>query len=274
MEETMTVKLIAIDIDGTLLNTDRKVTKEVKTAIRDAKQAGIQVVLCTGRPFPGVVPLLKELELNDSNDYVISYNGALVQNSQTKEKIIDYTMTHDDYVFLEKAAAEAGSHFHAIHNKGIFTPNKDISKYSVHEAFIIGLPLFYRAPEEMAASNSYNKMMMIDEESVLDAAIARLPKQVNQDYTLLRSEPFYLEVLNKKASKGKAVKALAEHLNIERKHIMAIGDSGNDIDLVDFAGIGVAMENATDEVKAVADIITASNNDHGVAQAINAYALT
>lgn len=97
----MTVKLIAIDIDGTLLNTDRKVTKEVKTAIRDAKQAGIQVVLCTGRPFPGVVPLLKELELNDSNDYVISYNGALVQNSQTKEKIIDYTMTHDDYVFLE-----------------------------------------------------------------------------------------------------------------------------------------------------------------------------
>ncbi|GEK92103.1 sugar-phosphatase [Alkalibacterium kapii] len=269
----MTIKLIAIDIDGTLLNTDRKVTKEVKEAIHAAKQADIRVVLCTGRPFPGVVSLIEELELNETDDYVISYNGALVQNTHTEEKIIDYTLTHDDYLFLEKTAREAGSHFHAIHNEGVFTPNKDISKYTVREAFIIGLPLFYRTPGEMDPSSSYNKMMMIDEPPVLEAAIARLPESLWENYTLLRSEPYYFEILNKKASKGKAVKALAEHLNIDRKQVMAIGDSGNDIDLVDFAGIGVAMENATDEVKAVADVITASNNNHGVAHAINTYAL-
>jgi len=269
----MTVKLIAIDLDGTLLNSDRKVTQEVNEAIHAAKEAGIRVVLCTGRPFPGVVPLIEELGLDQTDDYVITYNGALVQNTHTQESIIDYTVTHEDYLVLEKAAREAGSHFHAIHNDGIFTPNRDISKYSVHEAFIIGLPLFYRAPEEMDPAVNYNKVMMIDEAEVLEAAVSRLPQEIWDNYTLLRSEPFYLEILNKEASKGKAVKALAEHLGIDQDQVMAIGDSGNDIDLVDFAGLGVAMENATDEVKAVADVVTASNNEHGVALAIHTYAL-
>ena len=269
----MTVKLIAIDIDGTLLNTDRKVTTEVNEAIHAAKEAGIRVVLCTGRPFPGVVPLIEELGLDKTDDYVITYNGALVQNTHTKESIIDYMMTHDDYLTLEKAAEEAGSHFHAIHNEGIFTPNRDISKYSVQEAFIIDIPLFYRTREEMDPEVKYNKMMMIDEADVLEAAVSRLPQEIWDNYTILRSEPFYLEILNKNASKGKAVKALAEHLGIDQKDVMAIGDSGNDVDLVDFAGIGVAMDNATDEVKAVADVVTTSNNEHGVAQAIYKYAL-
>lgn len=269
----MTVKLIAIDLDGTLLNKDRKVTTEVNEAIRAAKEAGIYVVLCTGRPFPGVVPLIEELGLEESDDYVITYNGALVQNTHTRESIIDYTMTHQDYLVLEKAAAEAGSHFHAIHNDGIFTPNRDISKYSVHESFIIGIPLFYRTPEEMDPTVKYNKMMMIDEPSVLEAAIARLPQSVWDTYTILRSEPFYLEILNKEASKGKAVAALAARLGIDRKEVMAIGDSGNDIDMVDFAGIGIAMDNATDQVKDVADFITTSNNENGVARAINTHAL-
>ncbi|WP_423190107.1 sugar-phosphatase [Alkalibacterium sp. f15] len=269
----MTVKLIAIDLDGTLLNKERKVTKEVNAAVRAAKEAGIYVVLCTGRPFPGVIPLIEELGLEESDDYVITYNGALVQNTHTRESIIDYTMTHQDYLVLEKAAAEAGSHFHAIHNEGIFTPNRDISKYSVHESFIINIPLFYRTPEEMDPTVNYNKMMMIDEAPILEAAIARLPENVWENYTILRSEPFYLEILNKEASKGKAVAALATRLGIAREEVMAIGDSGNDIDLVDFAGIGIAMENATKEVKAVANFETTSNNENGVAQAINTHAL-
>lgn len=269
----MTVKLIAIDLDGTLLNKDRKVTKEVNESVRAARKAGIHVVLCTGRPFPGVVPLIEELGLDKTDDYVITYNGALVQNTHTRESIIDYTMTHEDYLVMEKAAAEAGSHFHAIHNEGIFTPNRDISKYSVQEAFIIDIPLFYRMPEEMDPAVKYNKMMMIDHASVLEAAISRLPEHIWDNYTILRSEPFYLEILNKKASKGKAVEALAAHLGVSREEVMAIGDGGNDLDLVDFAGIGVAMENATDEVKAVADFVTTSNNHNGVAEAIKAHAL-
>ncbi len=269
----MTIKLIAIDIDGTLLNDDKKWTEKGKEAIHAAKKAGIQVVLCTGRPFPGVTDYLKELEFTHEDDYVITYNGALVQKVASEEILAEYTMTHEDYLVLQEAASTAGTHFHAIINEGIFTPNKDISMYSVRESFLINIPLFYREPKEMDPSTHYNKMMMIDHPSVLEEAISRLPKHLWDDYTVLRSEPFFLEFVNKQASKGMAVKALAERLGYSSSEVMAIGDGGNDVDMVDYAGIGIAMENATDDVKAVSDIVTKSNNEDGVAHAIFTYAL-
>lgn len=267
------VDLIAIDMDGTLLNPDKKLTPEVNAAVQEAKQAGIRIVLCTGRPFPGVTDTLHQLSLENEGDFAITYNGALVQKTDTGEVAVNHTMNHEDYVTLQTAAKEAGVHFHAIHNEGVFTPNADISEYSVMEAYINQMPLFYRKPEEMDPHTSYNKMMMIDKVEVLDAGIAKMPQELWDRYTILRSEPFFLEFLNKQASKGTALKDLANVLGIPRERVMAIGDSGNDIDLIDYAGIGVAMENAIDEVKDVADVFTASNAEDGVAKAIRKYAL-
>lgn len=269
----MTIKLVAIDLDGTLLNEEHKISPEVKQAIQAARQAGVKIVICTGRPFPGATAFLKELDLSADDDYVITYNGGLVQEVKSGKVVVRHMMDHDDYLTLQAAAQEAGSHFHAIHNEGIFTPNSDISEYSVREAYLIGLPLFYRKPEDMDPSVIYNKMMMIDKEPVLEAAISRLPKFLWDKYTILRSEPFFLEVLNKQASKGTAVKDLAELLNIPRESVMALGDGGNDVDMIEWAGIGVAMDNARDEVKAVADHITASNRENGVAQALETFVL-
>lgn len=269
----MTVELIAIDLDGTLLNPDHKISPAVKKALHEAKEKGIKIVICTGRPFPGATAFLEELGLEDDDDYVITYNGGLVQEVKTGEIVVQHMMDHSDYEVLQEAAEKAGSHFHAIHNEGIFTPNRDISAYSIREAYLIGLPLFYRRPDEMDINTQYNKMMMIDEEPVLEAAIARLPKELWDRYTILRSEPFFLELLNKKASKGTAVKELSELLSIPRESVMTLGDGGNDIDMIEWAGIGVAMDNATEKVKAVADYITASNAEDGVAKAIEKFAL-
>ncbi|WP_080145733.1 sugar-phosphatase [Marinilactibacillus piezotolerans] len=265
--------LIAIDMDGTLLNPDRKVTDEVKKAIHEAKQAGIKIVLCTGRPYPGVISYLDELDLKNTGDYVITYNGALVQKSDTEEVISQHTMDHEDYLILEKAAREAGVHFHAIRNDGIYTPNKDIGKYSVVESFINEVPLFYSPVEEMDPKTPYNKMMMIDEEPILEAAIAQLPNELWEKYTILRSEPYFLEFLNKKANKGIALEDLANSLDIPRERVMSIGDSGNDVHMIEYAGTGVAMGNAKDAVKDVADAFTTSNAENGVAKAIRDFAL-
>jgi hypothetical protein len=267
------VDLIAIDMDGTLLNPDHKVTPAVKEAIQEAKDAGIKIVLCTGRPFPGVTDYLEELDLKQEGDYAITYNGALVQRTDTKEVVANHTMNHHDYLKLQAAAKDAGVHFHAIHNQGIFTPNTDISEYSVVESYINGVPLFYRTPEEMDEHTSYNKMMMIDKEEILDAGIAKLSKSLWDEYTILRSEAFFLEFLNKDASKGTALKDLATILGFPKERVMAIGDSGNDIDLIEYAGIGVAMGNAVDAVKDVADAFTTSNTEDGVAEAIRRFAL-
>ncbi|MFJ1627013.1 sugar-phosphatase [Marinilactibacillus psychrotolerans] len=269
----MKIELIAIDMDGTLLNPERKVTDEVKAAIHEAKMAGIKIVLCTGRPYPGVLSYLEELDLKNSGDYVITYNGALVQKTDTEEIISHHTMDHKDYLTLESSARETGVHFHAIRNDGIYTPNKDIGKYSVLESFINEVPLFYSAPEDMEKEKGYNKMMMIDDEQLLEAAIAKLPKELWEQYTILRSEPFFLEFLNKKANKGIALEDLANSLDIPRERVMAIGDGGNDVHMIEYAGTGVAMENARDGLKEVADVFTTSNAENGVAKAIRDYAL-
>jgi Cof subfamily protein (haloacid dehalogenase superfamily) len=117
-----------------------------------------------------------------------------------------------------------------------------------------------------------SKMMMIDEPDILDAAIAKLPKSFYAEYTILKSEPFYLEVLNKSASKGQALKDLARILDIPKENIMAIGDNENDIDMIQYAGMGVAMGNAVASVKEVSDYITDTNEYDGVATAIEAIA--
>lgn len=270
----MTIELIAIDLDGTLLDPSHQITEEVKQAIQSAKAAGVKIVICTGRPLPGAIGFLDELEISGSDDYIITYNGGLVQNVETGEVVIRHMMDHQDYLKLNDAASQAGSHFHAINNDGIFTPNKDISEYSVREAYLIGLPLFYRSKEEMDPTAIYNKTMMIDKPDVLEAAVSRLPKSLYDDYTILRSEPFFLEILNKKASKANAVQELSELLSIKQENVMTLGDGGNDLDMIEWAGYGIAMANATDAVKAAAFDVTSSNAENGVARAIEKYVLS
>lgn len=269
----MSIKLVAIDIDGTLITDHHTIHPQVKEAIHQARMQGIHIVLCTGRPLPGVTTKLAELEINRENEYVITYNGSLVQNVHTGEIIANYGLSLEDYNLLELTARQLGVHFHVINHEKIFTPNRNISKYTVNEAFIVDMPLEYRTPEEMTADMNIIKMMMIDHPEILDEAIKKMPNEILEKYNTVKSSPFYYEMLNKNASKGNALKKLAEHLGFTADETMAIGDNENDISMLEFAGIGVAVANAVEKTKAVADVIVSSNNDGGVAEAINQYVL-
>lgn len=268
----MTIELIAIDLDGTLLTPERKISSKVKETIKLAKTKGIKVVICTGRPLPGVNSILEALNLEEEGDYVITYNGALVQQSHDGKAIAHHTLSFEDFLKIEDMSRQVGSHCHTIDEKYIYTANKDISPYSVRESFLVNMPIRFRTVEEMDPTIEISKMMMIDEPDVLDAAIAKFPKDFYDDYTVLKSEPFYLEVLNKSASKGQALKDLAQILSIPRENIMAIGDNENDIDMIEYAGVGVGMGNAIASVKEVSDYITDTNELDGVATAIEAIA--
>ena len=107
------IKLVAIDLDGTLLDPNRQITAEVKTAVKKAKAAGVKIVITTGRPLPGVVDILKSLELTDQSDYVITYNGGLVQRA-TGEEFIKETLSSEDWLDLDAAARKIGLPIHAI----------------------------------------------------------------------------------------------------------------------------------------------------------------
>ena len=115
--------------------------------------------------------------------------------------------------------------------------------------------------------------MMIDEPEILQKAIDNLPEDLYEKYTVVRSAPYFLEFLNKEANKGTGVGMLADHLGIKKEEVICVGDAGNDLHMIEYAGLGVAMENATDDVKEKAGYITKSNNEDGVAHVIEKFML-
>ena len=269
----MSIKLIAIDIDGTLINNRHQITDEVKQALQKARAQGVKVVLCTGRPLPGVLNYLNELELFSGEDYVISYNGSLVQNTTTKEIISQYGLTLADYNDLEYLSRKIGVHLHATTEDSMYTANRDISPHTVRESYLVNMPIKYRTPEEMHSDLNIIKIMMIDDEEILDAGIKQIPKEYFERYSIVKSSPYFLEILNKNVNKGLALENLANFLNLSADEVMAIGDNENDLPMILYAGIGVAMGNATENVKKHADVITSSNEENGVAQAVQQYVL-
>ena len=115
---------------------------------------------------------------------------------------------------------------------------------------------------------------MIDEPEVLQKAVDNLPKEVYEKYTVVRSTPYFLEFLNKEVNKGTGVKLLADHLRVKQEEVMTFGDAENDLDMIVYAGMGVAMANGFEEVKEAANYITDSNEEDGVAKAIEKFVLS
>lgn len=269
----MSIKLIAIDIDGTLLNSKNEITPRVFETIQKAEEKGIKVVLCTGRPLLGVAEQLHELKLDQSENFVITYNGSLVQEVTSKKIIASYTLSYENFVEIESTARLLGSHLHTLDLQNIYTANMHISPYTVHEATLTKMPLHYRPVDQMTPDMTIVKMMMIDPEEKLDQTIEKVPDWFKEKYTTVKSAPFYFEVLNKQASKGNAVRLLADYLGINQEEVMAIGDQENDATMIEYAGMGVAMGNATPAIKALANVETLSNDEDGVAHIIEKFAL-
>jgi len=236
----MAIKLIAIDMDGTLLLPDHTISPAVKNAIAAARERGVNVVLTTGRPYAGVHSYLKELHMDRPGDYCITYNGALVQKASDGSTVAQTPLSYDDYRYLEQLSREVGSHFHALDRNTLYTANRDISYYTVHESYVATIPLVFCEAEKMDPGIQLLKVMMIDEPAILDQAIARIPAEVKEKYTVLKSAPYFQE---------------------------------NDIAMLEYAGMGVAMDNAIPSVKEVANFVTKTNLEDGVAYAIEKFVL-
>lgn len=268
----MSIKLVAIDIDGTLVNSKKEITPEVFEAIQDAKKAGVKIVITTGRPITGVQKILEELNLTDQGDYVITFNGGLVQDVATKEDLVKETLSYDDYLDLELLSRKLGLPMHASTKEGMYTANRNIGKYTIYESMLVDSPVFYRTPEEMATKEIV-KVMMVDEADILDKQIPLIPAHFHEKYTIAKSAPFYLEITPKTVSKGQSVIRLAEKLGLTMGETMAIGDEENDRSMLEVVGNPVVMENGRDSLKEIAKYITKSNDESGVAHAIREWVL-
>ena len=265
-------KLIALDMDGTLLNPQGQITPRTHAAIAAARAQGVTVVLTSGRPLEGMTPYLAELGLTGQDDYVICYNGALVQQVADQRILRSQLLTGSDASAIAHLAFELGVNVHGFSvRQGLISPR--VSTYTEHESQLIKMPINLVDFATLPADEQIMKVMMIDEQPQLSRAIERLPAELYERYTVVRSAPYFLEFMNKRSNKGTGVAALAEHLGLDATQVIAVGDAGNDRHMIEYAGLGVAMGNATDEIKALAQHTTARNDEDGVARVIEQFIL-
>lgn len=266
------IKLVTIDLDGTLFDKDKKISIKNKETIKKARELGCKIVIATGRPIAGVLPVLEELEINTINDYVIVYNGAKVFNIGTKEIVFSSTISGEDVKQLYHESKRLNTYFHA------FKENEDLltdvhNPYTDVECKINKIEDQIVTFDNISDDERFLKAMMVCDGETLDDAMKNISEKFINNFTMVRSDKIFLEFLNKKSDKGYALEALANYLNIDIKDTMALGDAGNDLPMIKMAGLGVAMANSFDYVKKAADYITLSNEESGVAHAIEKFIL-
>jgi len=265
-------KLVALDMDGTLLNSEKQISERTKQTIANARAQGTQVVLVSGRPTEGMMDYVEQLGMTGEDDYVLSYNASVVLKAKSGEIIRSRILKGSDAKNLASLAHDLGVHVHAFTaRQGLITPKQNY--YTTHEATVNGLPVSEVDFATLDDDEAVMKVMMIDEPERLSAAINNMPAIATEQYTMVQSAPFFLEFLNPNSNKGAGVGMLAEHLGIDASEVIGMGDAGNDKHLIEYAGLGIAMGNATDDIKAIANHITASNDEDGVAIAIEKFVL-
>lgn len=268
------IKLIAIDLDGTLLNSKKEIPQANINAIQEATAKGIKIVLCTGRPKNGTKPYFDQLGLVD-DEFLILNNGCNTYSSlewnllhyyhltldQVRHleslsdsfKNVDLTLTtEDNYYVLGESVPEIV----AADGDLVFTKVKTVSINQLEKGSEIVYQAMYMGPS-----------------SDLDQFEEVVRAQLAEGFSIVRSQDYILEIMPKNVTKAYALKALADNLNCKADEVMAIGDAPNDIEMLTFAGTGVAMGNASESIKVLADHITSHCDQAGVAEAIYKFAL-
>lgn len=266
------IQLIAIDLDGTLLNNEHMISKRNMQALQKAHRQGIKIVICTGRPYFFMKHFLEELQLISEDDYIITYNGALVQKAGTGEILVEQTLSKQDLLKWQEILEPLSLSLNAIDFDGVYTPlTYPQGRKNTYLATRSHLPNWAVDFNEVEEEKGYNKFVIAQEPSFLDQQLEKLPSTLMEEYSVMKSQADLLEVMNKEADKGKALALLANKLGIHLSQTMAIGDQANDLPMIQKAGVGVAMGNADPLIKQAADEVTLSNEEDGVAVVIEKY---
>ncbi len=263
-------KMLVLDLDGTLLNSDKNVSPEDALAIKRAHEKGLKIVVATGRPPSGTVEARAALN-GCGDEFLITYNGALIQKGRTCQTIASHQVTVADYLAIADFAKSWELFCYAYALDACLTPEKhEITDW---EGQLNHIAVRLTDFSQLDPAEPLVKVMLTGKPAGLDQAKAAVPADFMQKYSICKSESFLLEFLHPLASKGQAVRELSGLLNLSREEIICMGDSGNDEDMIRFAGLGVAMGNAGSAIKAAADYVTRSNDAHGVAEVLERFVL-
>jgi Cof subfamily protein (haloacid dehalogenase superfamily) len=262
----MKYKLLAVDVDGTLLNNNREITEKTKRAIHQVIDRGVIFTISSGRPVQGVAMITEQLGVDIP---VITYNGAMVITGSSKKVIYSCTLREEDAVLIEKLGRERNTTMAIWADNQLFVnrPDERAAQYSQLSGTE---PKLYRDVRDLL-EKGINKMLWYDEIQRINTFEREMRGLLSPSVNFHTSQPIFLEFVDVKASKAIALGKLGEHYGIRREEMIAVGDGFNDLSMIEYAGLGVAMDNAPAEIKKAADFVTLSNENDGVAHVIEKF---
>ncbi|MFC6182348.1 Cof-type HAD-IIB family hydrolase [Lactiplantibacillus daowaiensis] len=262
------ITTIALDLDNTLLTSDKTISLRTETVLKQLHAAGKRIVLCTGRPIKAIQPFLKQLALTKPTDYSITFNGGLVQQNTTGDVLARNSVTKADIQPLYDYAKANHFPLDVIDLKQVYSL-VDLGK-SPYEQFMNGLIPFNDITfTALPADDQYGKVVSAYED--VAAIQANLPQAVNDKFHVVPSRRNLLEYLPAGTDKSAGLKALLGHFDEDFENLMAFGDEENDLGMLKAAKVGVAMANAIPTVKAATTDETLSNDEDGVAVFLENY---
>ncbi len=264
----MKYKMLVLDVDGTLLNDNKEISKRTLTTIRKVQQMGVRVMLASGRPTYGLLSIAKTLELGTYNGFILSYNGGQVINASNGEVLFERRINPELIPYLEKKANKNGFGIMTYNGDTIVT-NDPENPHIQAEAALNNMKINYQENFSIAIDYLPCKCMLVsDDEEALIGLEEHWKRRLNGVLDVFRSEPYFLEVVGCRVDKANTLGAVMEMQGIKPDEIVVFGDGVADVTMLQLAELGIAMGNAPDSVKRCADYVTLSNNEDGVAVAI------
>lgn len=267
----MTYQLLALDLDGTVIGPDLIVSNAVQQAITDAQARGVAVTIATGRMFGASLPFAKLFNIHTP---IICYQGAMVRHPQSGEVYHHVPMPNELAAEGTRMLLEQDIFVIAYIDERLCIakrrPELDLyQRFHPEGAEVVVAPDLVAMVRETPPT----KLLFVAEPPLVEREVSRLAQHFTEQLSVIRSHELFGELTALGVSKGTALAALAHDLGIPRENVMAIGDQENDLSMIEWAGLGLAMGNAIPEVKAAAAAVLPTVQEDGVAQAIQQYIL-
>lgn len=270
----MDYEMIVLDLDGTLTNRDKVITQRTKEALTEAMKQGKKVILASGRPVYGVMPLAKELRLSDYGGYILAFNGGVIMDCRTEEVVFSRMLpAESNYQIIQLALKNRVDLL--TYDRDVILTNNEESSYVQLESRINHLRVRQLEMDELFARLDFSvpKFLMVDDGDYLAMVEPRVKAALGKNFSVYRSEPFFLEILPRGIDKAQSLERLLQKMGLKKEQLIACGDGYNDLSMIRFAGLGVAMANGVLPVRKAADYITASNDEDGVALVVEKFML-
>lgn len=272
----LTIKLVAIDLDGTLLTSNQTISSETIKIIQTVRNQGIKIVLASGRPLSGVLPYDEQLGIKqEANEYAAVFNGAVVQNLAGKV-LMSQKMDYRDFNLMLRLQRLSHVNLHFETTEYFLTLDHDLSVQMQLNAATTNNRMKVCQRSDISREFTFNKAGFTcpKNSDQINKLWNSIPDWAFQSYDIVKSMDNCIELNALGASKGNAIMDLAERLKISQKEVMVFGDQGNDLSMFQNPEFHkIAMGNAIEEIKAKADFITEDNDHNGVAKALKKFVL-